>query len=67
MFMNYNKILLIVAMLLASFIKISAQDYISGTVTDVKDIPLEGVTCMLISAKDSVKIAGAITKKDGSF
>ena len=54
-------------MLLASFIKISAQDYISGTVTDVKDIPLEGVTCMLISAKDSVKIAGAITKKDGSF
>lgn len=65
--MNYNKILLIVAMLLASFIKISAQDYISGTVTDVKDIPLEGVTCTLISAKDSVKIAGAITKKDGSF
>ena len=53
MFMNYNKILLIVALLLASFIKISAQDYIYGIVTDVKDIPLEGVTCTLISAKDS--------------
>jgi len=50
-----------------SFGLAEAQSGVSGTVTDVKGLPLPTATVLLLNPADSSLFKGAITEEDGSY
>lgn len=58
----------ILALTLLSTIVASAQFTVTGRMVDGSDgSPLNGITVRLVSAADTTKVKGAISKKDGTF
>lgn len=64
---QFFKIFLLTIVLLSNGQALRAQIYFHGRIVDSKQIPLSGVSCVLINLSDSTQIDGTASDMDGRF